>query len=244
MQVNFERKALNGSHINIYNADFVTMGFTETRTTLRDLAALFRDRELVELKQVHSDIIRHPGKNKPGAEWDCNTEGDGIILDRPDRVAVIKTADCTPLFFWDQDGSIGGVLHIGWQGLLKSIEKKLLERLAQMGVNPAEIFFYMGPAIEKSCYEVGPDLYEKFAVHGFCNHIFESHPLNRGKFVMDVKRGIRLSLEAEGVPGDRIGESGLCTYCDSERFPSYRRHRGSGQRIYSFLTLFPRPCRA
>ena len=40
-----------------------------------------------------------------------------------------------------------------------------------------------------------------------------------------------------GIPDQRIQESTLCTFCEKDRFPSYRRCPTPGKRIYNFLLL-------
>jgi YfiH family protein len=162
-----------------------------------------------------------------------------------DTMAIIKTADCTPLFFWyhdDADCTIGGVVHVGWRGLLKGIEKKLLELLAvKFGtVDIRRLNIFLGPSIEKNCYPVGPDLYEMFSAKSYRDNIFSPFYSKKDrviKYLLDVKKGIRLSLKESGIPDQRIQASTLCTFCEKDRFPSYRRCPTPGKRIYNFLLL-------
>jgi YfiH family protein len=239
VRMKLQRKKFNGNFYNIYETPRLIMGFTEIHFSFTDLARLFAPYKLIELKQVHSDIIHVSSQIEPGSE------GDGIILDQKDTMAVIKTADCTPLFFWHPGGtdcSIGGVLHIGWRGLLKGIEKKLLELLAVKFVNIdiRRLNVFLGPSIEKNCYEVGPDLYEMFSSKTYRDDIFTPLYTNRNriyKYLLDVKKGIGLSLKESGIPNQRIWESTLCTFCAKDRFPSYRRCPTPGKRIHNFLLL-------
>lgn len=243
MNVTFKRKSGNGCFFNYYEDDRIVFGFTERGFTLRALAGVFPQYPLKELKQVHSDIVRfssgiptvQPSFDEPVME------GDGIILDETGIMAVIKTADCTPLFFRDENHTVGGVVHIGWQGLHKGIEKKIPALMEERSIPSDNLHFYMGPAIEESCYEVGADLYEKFSLKGYRDNIFSKKTgPETGKYWMDVPEGISLSLQEMGVPVQRISKSGLCTFCEMERFPSYRRDKGQddgNRRIYSFLAL-------
>jgi YfiH family protein len=238
-RLKLQRKKVNGNFINVYETPQIILGFTEIDFSFTDLSRLFGPCKLMELEQVHSDIIHISSQIEPGSE------GDGIILDQTNTMAVIETADCTPLFFWYHDNtgcSIGGVIHIGWRGLLKGIEKKLLELLAVnfVSIDIRRLNVFLGPSIEKKCYEVGPDLYEMFSSKTYRNDIFSPvDPKGPGenKYLLDVKKGIRLSLEESGIPGQQIWESGLCTFCEKDRFPSYRRCPVPGQRIYNFLLL-------
>ena len=242
-RMKLQRKKFNGNFINIYETPQIILGFTEMNFSFPDLSRHFSPCKLIKLKQVHSDIIHISSQIEAG------TEGDGIILDQKDTMAVIKTADCTPLFFWYHrcnDFSIGGVIHIGWRGLLKGIEKKLLELLAAKftTVDIHQLNIFLGPSIEKNCYEVGPDLYEMFSPKTHRDDIF--YPLytsrnRKNKYLLDVKKGIRLSLKESGIPAQRIWESPLCTFCEKDRFPSYRRCPTPGKRIYNFLLLKATP---
>lgn len=237
-EIHFERKPVNNHILNIYNPGPVVMGFTELDAGLEDIAELFPGRQLVELEQIHSNLNIFSTSVVQGKE----TRGDGIILDSVEHVAIIKTADCTPLFFWNTNGSIGGVVHIGWKGLHQSIELKLLERLTAAGCDISHLNFFLGPAIEQSCYEVGVDLYEIFSGKSYREEIFAPHPSKPKKYMMDVKRGIRLSLIKVGFSNHSISETKLCTFCQDQRFPSYRRSPDLDGRIYSFLALNPCPC--
>jgi YfiH family protein len=228
---------VGGNIVHLYRSPRVMWGFTELGVTLAELSGLFSGGKTAvrQLKQVHSGIVRL------SSEVDANgeVEGDGIILDQKDIAAVIRTADCTPLFCWHEEGMVGGVIHIGWRGLLKGIEKEALARVRALkgmqGVN--RLRFFMGPAIEQTCYEVGRDVYDLFAGKPFREEIFLCRDKGTGKYLLDVKKGIRLSLRGEGIEAARIDDSGICTFCEPERFPSYRRQAGTGKRIYNFLLL-------
>jgi YfiH family protein len=243
VRMKLQRKKFNGNFINVYETPQIILGFTEIRFSFTDLSRMFGPYKLIELKQVHSDIIHVSSQIEPGHE------GDGIILDQKDTMAVIKTADCTPLFFWYNGStgcSIGGVIHIGWRGLLKGIEKKLLDLLVEKFVNLdiRRLNVFLGPSIEKNCYQVGPDLYEMFSLKTYRDDIF-SPIFTKGdkiyKYWLDLKKGIRLSLKESGIPEQQIWESTLCTFCEKDRFPSYRRCPAPRKRIYNFL-LLKAPC--
>ncbi len=181
---------------------------------------------LLFLKQVHSPRIIS------SAEWHAAIEADGLFLERRNIVAVVQTADCLPLFFFNDERSRGGVIHVGWRGLQQGIEEKLAARLgsAFAGCN-----FFIGPAIEKNCYEVGEELAELFAKKAYADRLFSrSRP---GKYFMDLKTGLKRSLLALGASEKKVLDCGLCTFCSNGLFPSYRRDGATGKRIFNFLAL-------
>ncbi len=275
-----KRKQFNEYFFNMRETSNLIWGFTEAHFPIEALSRLLSPYAMVELKQVHADTLRLSSQITPGMSDTPGTEGDGIILDQRQTVAIIKTADCTPLFFWDKEGAVGGVVHIGWKGLLKGIERKLLEVLREKfpAVDLGRLNFYLGPSIETKCYEVGPDLYEAFSIKTYRDEIFypfspraagmpgtPRNPETIGttgttgdknspdgnqsknrpgmgeagtrKYRMDVKKGIRLSLREGGIRNRQIWESGLCTFCEVGRLPSYRRSPETDDRVYNFLVL-------
>jgi len=211
-------------------------GFTHSHFAAATLQRFFQPLPLVFLKQVHSSrIIQASGRQSPSGRRKRQQleEADGILLTTPGTVAVIQTADCVPLFFYADDCSAGGVIHVGWRGLCQGIEKNLLAMLPPGSFG--RYTFYLGPAIEKNCYSVGEDLHLLFAAKSYANDIFT--PTDDGKYLLDLKAGLRLSLIDSGISADRILDCGICTYCAGDRFPSFRRDGKTGKRIFNFLAL-------
>jgi len=245
------RKAFNGHYTNEFRSHGVVFGFTELNFLFEELGEMYLPYKPLMLKQVHSDIIFFTSEVAAGGE--VEVEGDGLILDEPDKIAVIETADCTPMFFWYPGDKpvIGGVIHVGWRGLWQDIEKKTLLRLKEKigEINLSDFHVFLGPAIEGDCYEVKEDVWENFKEKSYRDKILipfqkdmkntidnSKNRDNHEKYwKLDVKKGVRYSLQEIGVPGENIGETSLCTFCEAGRFPSYRRAKGTGQRIHNYL---------
>jgi len=224
--IDLAEKEFAGHALALHESEYLILGFTGSDFPASDLKRLFPGRPLLFLKQVHADRI------VAASDWRAGTEADGIFLDRPGVVAVIQTADCLPLFFFDDARRCGGVIHVGWRGLRSGIEERLA---AMLGADLGSFSFFLGPAIEKKCYEVGEELPRLFAEKKYAAAIFSAN--GRGKCSMDLKAGLKLSLAALGVAAERIQDCGLCTYCSRGRFPSYRRDGKTGKRIFNFLLL-------
>ena len=216
----------------ILETDDLALGYTESRFPEKLLADFFAGKTFVSLKQTHSASIVETDSCEKGAE------GDGILVSRSGIVAIIRTADCVPLFFFvrtPRGEPRAGILHIGWRGLQQGIEKRLLSRLKTEGIAPDEISFLTGPAIGPECYPVGEELAAHFRGRSFFPQVFSD--IGGGRYRMDLKEGIRSSLEEDGVPRSWIADAPLCTFCLNDRFPSYRRDGKTGDRIFNFLYL-------
>ncbi len=224
-----ERKELEGYYYHIAREENIAWGFTEKDFPIELLFQLFPGTQLKFFKQIHSDIIIKSSEIMP------DSQGDGIIVDEENTLAIIKTADCVPLFFWEPGCSFAGILHIGWRGFHKGIQNSLFQHIKEMGVTQKNMRFVMGPAIEGSCYEVGEDLYEKFARHTHRDQVFAS--LANGKYHLNLAKGIFLSLQAQGIKKNNIINIDICTRCNWRQFPSYRKNGKTGKRIINFLTV-------
>ena len=69
-------------------------------------------------KQVHGDKINYV--TKPGNAG----ESDALVTDKPGLTLCISTADCTPIFIYDQKIKIIAAVHSGWRGTQKKILHK------------------------------------------------------------------------------------------------------------------------
>lgn len=228
MKIDFLRKKINDSFVNFFENKNIAFGYTEKNFNLNDLSIYFKHSDLIELEQIHSNIIFQ------SSQVEYESKGDGIILDQKNKIAIIKTADCIPLFFWDDIYSYGGIIHIGWRGLHKEIELNLIESLKNKSIKLENLNFFFGPSIEKDCYEVDQNIYTKFKNKKYRNKIFFANKKKR--YLMDIKKGISYSLIKSGVIDEKITYSKICTFCD-KKLPSYRREKKSNLRIYNFLIL-------
>jgi polyphenol oxidase len=225
----FQRLSVPDGTVNVQETGRLRFGFSETGTPSTALQRFLEPSRPLFLRQVHGARIITVG------EWVPGIEADGLILTKPGCAAVVQTADCVPLFFGDRRGRVAGVVHAGWRGLQQGIEKVLLARLAALRLSVSDLDFFLGPAIAAACYEVGPELYEAFTPKPYRDSIFV--PRGSGKFLLDIKLGLRLSLLNDGVADRQITDCGLCTHCLPDRFPSFRRDGGTGRRIFNFAEI-------
>jgi YfiH family protein len=186
----------------------------------------------VSLRQTHSDII-HIITAIPQERM----EGDALMTDRFGILLIIKTADCLPTFVVDTQNRAVAAVHCGWRGTLKRVIAKTLQTMhLSYGSDFASLSVVLGPCIAQACYEVGPDVREKFKSEGLQNGVFDSHPAKKEKYLFDLRETNRAQIIHVGVPEKNIFSVDLCTYCDSDLF-SYRRDRGHAGRLINFIGI-------
>jgi YfiH family protein len=152
--------------------------------------------------QVHGTDMR---------EWDGPQEAelprvDGHLTAVPGLAMLVLVADCYPVAL--SDGSRAAMLHCGWRPLAGGLIDKAVARFETPP--PAAV----GPGIGGSCYEVGPEVAERFAdVDGALD----------GR-MLDLRKVISARLAAAGVT--QIEHLDRCTSCEPELYFSHRRDHG------------------
>ena len=151
-------------------------------------------------RQRHTTLVHraHPGRR--------GEPGDGLWTDEPGLPMLKLTADCVPIAIARVNGSAPAlaVLHAGWRGLAEGI---VAAGVAALG--PGRLAAAVGPAIGPCCYEVGPEVSERFAAD-----------LTRGR-ILDLWAAAERALREVGV--EHVERIDLCTRCNPELFFSHRR---------------------
>ena len=105
--------------------------------------------------QIHgADVVEVTAPGNHG-------RADALFTDRLDLPLAVFTADCAGIVLMADDAI--GVAHAGWRGAEAGVVTALRERLEASGraVRRAVI----GPHIRSCCFEVGPEVAERFPDH-------------------------------------------------------------------------------
>ena len=153
--------------------------------------------------------------------------GDGLVTKTRGLACCILTADCLPILLCNEEGSEVAAVHGGWRGLAGGIIGNTLDKMRS---SPGSLMAWLGPAIASCHFEVGAEVREQFLAGNPSAAIdAQFGPADQGKYMVDLYGIARTQLQQLGV--DRIHGGGLCTYCDSEHFYSYRRDGQCGRML-------------
>ena len=174
---------------------------SENRTRLAREAELDAARVVMGW-QVHGADIR---------AWDGPAEGepprvDGHTTTQSELAMLVLVADCYPVAL--SDGKRAAILHCGWRPLAGGLIEKAV---AGFDEPPSAA---VGPGIGGCCYEVGPEVTERFA----------DVPEALAGRMLDLRKVIAARLAQAGVT--EVEHIDRCTSCEPELYFSHRRDRG------------------
>lgn len=168
------------------------------------------------VRQIHSAEIR-----VAAAEGDLGP-GDALVTETPGLLLEVRTADCIPILLMDPVRRAVAAVHAGWRGTAAQITAKTAA-LLQERFGCRDLQAAIGPGIEACCFEVGPDVAERFGA--------------AGRVRLDLVERNRAQLLAAGVAKEAIFRVGECTRCGADLYHSWRRDREAAGRMASAIGL-------
>jgi YfiH family protein len=197
---------------------------------LERLSRVLGLRRLAAMQQAHgNEVLVLGGSGAPRC--------DGILTDQRGQGVVVQSADCVPLLLWASKPGAVAAVHAGWRGTLARIASRAVSRLEEVyRVSAGDVHAAIGPSIRVCCYEVGDEVISSFAESGRDIERI-SRPGPRGRRHLDLVEENRAQLVASGVSVERISDSGLCTFCENDRFYSFRKEGGGVGRIFGVIGL-------
>ena len=162
--------------------------------------------KIVFANQIHGTMIKKVSNADSGTFIkDC----DGLITDDKSIYLCIFTADCMPVFLASRDYSVVSLVHAGWRGLAaKILENAIISFKNDFGISPRDIFAYIGPHINKCCYQISNDLKKVFS-------------LSEEEDYLSLSNKAQEQLKQLGLAHIYINSN--CTCHQTDTFFSYRR---------------------
>lgn len=176
------------------------------QTRWRNLRRLTGTRRSVLSRQVHGATVLSHDTFADGMLF--ANEADGHLTRVVGTLLAVSVADCVPVFIVDERARMVAVLHAGWRGVAAGIMSRGIKC---MGGFIASTHVHFGPAICKSCYEVGPEVHTALGL-----------PAPVGNTPVDLRAVLARQALEMGVPAAQITTSSFCTLCNDAPFFSHR----------------------
>lgn len=194
--------------------------------------------------QKHTDIVVVPDAGL------VPMIADAVVTNRKGLLIGVLVADCVPLLLYDPVHRVIGAVHAGWRGTAAGIVKNTIRMfISRFNSNPREMVVAIGPGIKQCCYEVDPDVahsVEKATGRGDdmqgddiqgddrrCDYVRKKG----AKYHVDLPLANRYQALSEGVAAKNIWISRDCTFCNPEKYCSFRYSKGTTCRQGGFIGL-------
>ncbi len=182
---------------------------------------------LESVRQIHSSTVHI---RAAGAPSNVRPRADALLTGDAGRLLTIRTADCVPLLFIDEQRRAVGAVHAGWRGTARKIAQHTVARMHDnFGSLPEDLEVAIGPAIGVCCYEVGPEVAVQFPPISIQDR--QPHP-----HVDLIAENLRQLLDS-GLRRDHIHAAERCTHCDPALFHSYRREGAASGRMLALVGI-------
>ena len=162
------------------------------------------------INQTHSSICVN------ACSINALVEADASYTSVSGTICGVLTADCLPVFISKKDGSMVGVAHAGWRGLVSGVIENLIEAFKCEG---SDLVVHLGPAISMNYFEVGEEIQDLYLSKNI--NFLRSFSLLNNKHYLDLYDAARVILE--GYKISSISGGNRCTFKEVEYFFSYRR---------------------
>ncbi len=214
----------------------------DPRTVLENRQALAQSlgiplTSFVFAQQTHSDHFYEVKKEDQGRgaleETTAIPDTDALYTKEKNLVLTVCTADCVPVFFYNERAKIIGIIHSGWSGTVKEITPKTLDYIRQKeAVRMEDFSIVIGSALCQEHFEVDRDVYELFSSLGYADP-FITYKAKRKKFHIDNQQVIKEQCRRIGILEEKIQIDTSCTFSSPTGF-SYRQDRQAGRHL-SFI---------
>lgn len=181
--------------------------------------------DVVTLYQVHGATALAVSAFVGGAD---RPKADAVVASMPGLAVGVLTADCAPVLFADAQALVVAAVHAGWRGAAAGIVEAAVAEMERQGANRNRIRAAIGPTINQTSYEVGPE---------FETQLLDGCP-NNAKFFARYDSDERAHFDLPGFVESRLVSAGIaeierrcpCTYANESLFYSFRRsqHRAEG----------------
>jgi polyphenol oxidase len=225
-QGGFSTGIFSSMNCGLGSGDDITL-VTKNRAKIADDLGVAHS-NLVSAYQVHSAdvmIVEVPFSERPKV--------DGLVTRKRGIALGILTADCGPVLFADHKAGVIGACHAGWKGVLTGVTNNTVEAMESLGAARKNIVAVLGPTISQKAYEVGPEFPKPFLQQNTSHQKYFIRSVKKDHYMFDLPAYLIDRMQSFGV-GQAI-DLELCTYCDQERFFSFRRTTHLQEKDYGRL---------
>ena len=210
----FSNKEFKSLNCSISSGDNKKLVYKNRLKALRKLR--LHKKKLILINQIHSSKVIQIKKSN----LNKNIEADGMFTSLDNVVLGVLTADCAPIFIYDNKYKFICCLHSGWKGTLKNISKNAINLFDKHNINRSNLIAIIGPCLATKNYEVDKN-FEKIFCKKQSTYSRFFRKKNNNKFFFNLRGLIKYQLNELGLK--KIHNINLDTYSNKNLFYSHRR---------------------
>ena len=180
---------------------------------------------LFDVEQIHTtDVVMV--RDEPTS----HRQADILLTETPNRLLMIKHADCQAGLFYDPVHHVCAAVHAGWKGLVQKAYTKAIHTMTQLwNTSPEDLLVGISPSL--------------MLCHSEFRSWKEETPQEMWRFIKEEKHVDLMEMAKEellraAIAPHHIECARLCTFDCDELFFSYRRSKVTG-RTATCITLLP-----
>lgn len=187
-------------------------------------------------EKIYLPVQKHTGIVHKIEEHSGPVVADAVITSQKNLLIGVIVADCVPLLLYDRRNKVIGAVHAGWRGtgekiLINTIDKMEYEYRSK----PEDMLLAIGPSIRGCSYEVDRNVKDEvFRATGDGDYYIKKGE----KYFLDLSIANKIQALNRGIPETAIWRSDDCTFCDPDRFFSYRYSSGTKGRQGGFIGMW------
>jgi len=181
------------------------------------------NKKLILINQTHSSKVVRINKQNLNKKL----EADGMITSLNNIVLGVLTADCAPIFIYDNTNNYVCNLHSGWKGSLNNISKKAVNLFDKYNIKRENLIAIIGPCLGIKNYEVDKNFEKKFINKNPSYSQFFKYK-NKSKSYFNLRGLINYQLTELRI--NKIYNINRDTYSNKNLFFSHRRSSHKGKK--------------
>jgi len=181
---------------------------------------------LILTKQTHGNVFVKVDSSKLGLAT-TNTysaKADAMVTDDPKVVLAVFTADCLPIFLYDENKKCSGIAHAGRKGTVAHIADEIVRALIKhFDSKPEDINVSFGPCIHQ-CHFEQQHPQDKDKIDEFTKLFPDAVEQRMGTYFFDLIKANSAQLINAGIQLNKIDYSmSECTADYPDTYWSYHK---------------------
>lgn len=194
-----------------------------------DLGRIMR----IKNDQIYMPIQKHTDKIAIIESSLLPIVADAVITKEAGILVGVQVADCVPILLYEKTKGIIGAIHAGWRGTAEAILKKTIRIVMdRFACSEDNIYIALGPAIRWCCYNVDFEVMNAVSQSTGPGDYWIK---KGGKYCLDLPQANKYQALSMHIPQRNIWLSDECTFCNPDKFYSYRYARGTTGRQGAFI---------